>query len=208
MAIIQSILVGKGKGKIGNVVLSNLKGQTVAKQLNSSPSNPRSVAQTDNRVKMANAVSAWQFLSLFFAPAKGLRKPLESTYNAFVRMVKNGLPDILQASRAEAAAAALQLNLLFGNWFTIDSVEASEKGMLVAFATSGVTWAETYKVRILAMDITTGQQLVKEETLSQSAFTAGQIDVLFTTPYVVDFLAAYIYDSASSKITNVAAMGI
>ena len=40
MAIIQSILVGKGKGKIGNVVLSGLKGQTVAKQLNSSPFRP------------------------------------------------------------------------------------------------------------------------------------------------------------------------
>jgi hypothetical protein len=208
MAIIQSILVGKGKGKIGNVVLSNLKGQTVAKQLNSSPSNPRTVAQTDNRIKMANAVLAWQFLANFMSNAKGLRKPLESVYNAFVRMVKNGLPDVLQESRSEAAAAALRLNLLFGNWFTIDSVNASENGMLVSFSSAGVTWAETYKVRVIAMDISSGQQLVKEEPLSQSAFTAGEIDVLFTTPYVVDFLAAYIYDSASSKITNVAAMEI
>lgn len=57
-------------------MLSGLKGQTVAKQLNSSPTNPRTVEQTYNRVKMANAVLAWQFLAQFFSEAKALRKPL------------------------------------------------------------------------------------------------------------------------------------
>ena len=119
MAIIQSILVGKGKGKIGNVVLSNLKGQTVAKQLNSSPSNPRTVAQTANRVKMANAVLAWQFLSSFMSNAKGLRKPLESIYNAFVRTVVSDMSSVLAGSRALAAKNALGLNLFSGNWFKV-----------------------------------------------------------------------------------------
>ena len=104
MAIIQSILVGKGKGKIGNVVLSGLKGQTVAKQLNSSPSNPRTVAQTANRVKMSNAVLAWQYLATFMGFAKGLRKPLESVYNAFVRTVVNEMETVLSNSRASATS--------------------------------------------------------------------------------------------------------
>ena len=121
MAIIQSIWVGKGKGKIGNVVLSGLKGQTVAKQLNSSPSNPRTVAQTENRVKMANTVLAWQFLAIFMSYAKGLRKPLESVYNAFVRSVINRMMGSSTLSRAEAASLALSFQEFSGNWFPIVS---------------------------------------------------------------------------------------
>ena len=56
MAIIDSVLVGKGRGKIGNVVLQGIKGQTVAKQLNPAPANPRTTLQTDSR-------NQWQILS-------------------------------------------------------------------------------------------------------------------------------------------------
>ena len=44
MAIIDSVLVGKGRGKIGNVVLQGIKGQTISKQLNPAPANPRTIA--------------------------------------------------------------------------------------------------------------------------------------------------------------------
>ena len=205
MAIIQSILVGKGKGKIGNVVLSNLKGQTVAKQLNSSPSNPRTVAQTDNRVKMANAVLAWQFLSLFFASAKGLRKPLESIYNAFVRTVKNGLSDALYESRAQAGAAALNLNVFSGNWFAIGMLTTSVDRVSVMFSASGVQWAETFRIRVIGLSTATGQQSVVEVPVTQVEFAAGIVNVVGADVDVMDMAAAYIYDSASSKITNVLA---
>ena len=67
MAIIDSVLVGNGRGKIGSVVLQGIKGQTIAKQLNPAPANPRTAGQTDSRNQMANTVLAWQFLSVFFA---------------------------------------------------------------------------------------------------------------------------------------------
>lgn len=203
MAIIQSILVGKGKGKIGNVVLSNLKGQTVAKQLNSSPSNPRTVAQSDNRVKMANAVLAWQFLSLFFASAKGLRKPLESVYNAFVRIVKNGLSDTLYESRAQAGVAALRLNLFSGNWFTIDLLISSVDRLSVKFSASGVQWAETFTVRVICLSTVTGKQFVTEMPITETDFAAGTVALVGIEIEGMDMGAAYIYDSASSKITDV-----
>lgn len=205
MAIIQSILVGKGKGKIGNVVLSGLKGQTVAKQLNSSPSNPQTVAQTANRVKMANAVLAWQFLSLFFASAKGLRKPLESNYNAFIRTVKNGLSDSLYESRVLAAKAALQLKAFGGNWFTIDSLVPSSGSAMLIFSASNVPWSATYRVRVIEIINATGEQRVHEKPILESHFIAGEIDASVQSTAGVTFCAAYIYDSASSKITNVIA---
>ena len=141
MAIIQSILVGKGKGKIGNVVLSGLKGQTVAKQLNSSPSNPRTVAQTANRVKMANAVLAWQFLAQYFSYAKGLRKPLESIYNAFVRTIVSDMQTVLADSRVSAAIGALRVHKLLGNWFTIELNTIAGYAVSFRLNTSGVSWS-------------------------------------------------------------------
>lgn len=208
MAIIQSILVGKGKGKIGNVVLSGLKGQTVAKQLNSSPSNPRTVAQTANRVKMANAVLAWQFLAMFFSYAKGIRKPLESVYNAFVREVVKAMPEQLLASRSLAASDALRLNLFSGNWFTVVNTTVDAAELVATFNPSGVDWASSYRVVFLYFDNATGIQKVVERALTEAEFNAGEISHVTTDLAGVVMNSLYIYDSATSKITNVASVEI
>lgn len=202
MAIIQSILVGKGKGKIGNVVLSGLKGQTVAKQLNSSPSNPRTVAQTANRVKMANAVLAWQFLALFFSYAKGLRKPLESVYNAFVRTVVSDMGTTLAASRADAADNALGLELFSGNWFTIANISTGSAELKAEFNPSGLAWASSYRVVFMYFNSGTGVQKVVERALTETEFNAGEVSQATVDVTGVDTSVLYIYDSATSKITN------
>lgn len=49
MAIINSLVFGKAKNKIGNVVLFVTRGQTVARDYNAAPLNPRTSSQTDKR---------------------------------------------------------------------------------------------------------------------------------------------------------------
>ena len=49
MAVINSVLFGKAKNKIGNVVLFITKGRTVARFYNAAPFNPRTSLQTDKR---------------------------------------------------------------------------------------------------------------------------------------------------------------
>ena len=206
MAIIQSILVGKGKGKIGNVVLSGLKGQTVAKQLNSSPSNPRTVAQTANRVKMANAVLAWQFLSQYFNYAKGLRKPLESVYNAFVRGIISVMLSVLETSRANAAMSALRLSAFSGNWFTIQNDTVDRDVLVASFNPSGLVWAPSYRVVFMYFNVDSGLQKVIERALTEAEFNAGEVSQ--TTDDIADIHmnSLYIYDNATSKITNIASV--
>ena len=51
MAIINSLVFGKAKNKIGNVVLFITRGQTVARGYNAAPLNPRTPLQTDKRNK-------------------------------------------------------------------------------------------------------------------------------------------------------------
>lgn len=206
MAIIQSILVGKGKGKIGNVVLSGLKGQTVAKQLNSSPSNPRTVAQTSNRVKMANAVLAWQFLATFMGNAKGLRKPLESIYNAFVRSVVSEMDNVRAVSRSLAAKSALNLRLLAGNWFKVNILGVEAGVIMVSLTNSGVTWSDTMRISAIIFDTATDTQVVTDSPLLFENFNNGYVELTVSAGFAGGLAAAYIYDSASSKITNVAAL--
>lgn len=206
MAIIQSILVGKGKGKIGNVVLSGLKGQTVAKQLNSSPSNPRTVAQTENRVKMANAVLAWQFLAMFFNYAKGLRKPLESVYNAFVRTVVSDMETTLAASRANAASFALGLDSFSGNWFAIENETVSTSELVASFNPSGLAWANSYRVVFMYYSTGSGIQKVIERALTEAEFNAGEVSQSTVDVAGVEVTSLYIYDSATSKITNISSV--
>lgn len=203
MAIIQSILVGKGKGKIGNVVLSSLKGQTVAKQLNSSPSNPRTVAQTDNRIKMANAVLAWQFLANFMAYAKGIRKPLESTYNAFVRIVKGNMSNTLEASHMSAAASALTSGVFFGNWFGISVSKIIAGTATVVLSASGVSWAPSFRICVVALSLVDGKQTVIERAITEQEFNSGTLNIVSGMASTDILCAAYVYDSASTKITNI-----
>lgn len=203
MAIIQSILVGKGKGKIGNVVLSNLKGQTVAKQLNSNPSNPRTVAQTANRVKMANAVLAWQFLSDFMSNAKGLRKPLESVYNAFVRGVVNNMGSVLAGSRALAAKSALELEKFSGNWFKVSIIGVANGTITVSFSSAGAVWSPSLRACGIVFDSDTNSQTVVDRSIGEVEFNAGTFDLFCGNIALDDLAAVYLYDSASSKITNI-----
>lgn len=204
MAIIQSILVGKGKGKIGNVVLSDLKGQIVAKQLNSSPSNPRTVAQIANRVKMANAVLAWQFLAMFFSFAKGLRKPLESVYNAFVRTIVSEMQSDITVSRVSAAIHALSVQKFSGNWFTIGIAAGVGNAVDITFNAAGVLWSPSYRIAGIGIEVNSGEQKVIERALTEAEFNNGSVSFSAADLGAADALSAYIYDSTSSKITNIA----
>ena len=98
MAIINSIVIGKGKGKVGNVVLTTLKGQVIAKARNYSPYNPKSDAQVISRTKMSNALLAWKFLAGFLSMWVGVANATESIYNAFVSAAKNLMSNMISIS--------------------------------------------------------------------------------------------------------------
>ena len=66
MAIINSLVFGKAKNKVGNVVLFVTKGQTVARDYNAAPINPRTSLQTDKRNKYYTSKSVTQELYPFY----------------------------------------------------------------------------------------------------------------------------------------------
>lgn len=81
-----NILLGYGRGAVGDVVFSRVKGQQIAKARNRMPANPRTKTQMAQRSRFVSAVK-------FFANGNQAqfkfayedRKATESDYNAFMR---------------------------------------------------------------------------------------------------------------------------
>lgn len=85
-----SLFWGKGSGKLGEVVLSQLKGQQVSRAYQSKVANPRSTGQTNQRIRFANAVKFYkQATQALFKFAYEDKKKNESDYNAFMRKNAN-----------------------------------------------------------------------------------------------------------------------
>ena len=204
MAIFNSILIGKGKNKIGDIVLTTLKGQSIAKQINRSPANPRTVGQVSSRARMSNVVLAWQFLSLFLSYARYERKKLESTYNWFVRVVKSTMANTVFATAYEAAASLLALSG-FGNAKLVDITggTAGNPSVVVTFDTAGLPFIPDAKVVVANFDSTNKHVVIATQLLLEADWNAGTV----TVPALVTATAsafAYIYSDTHKKQSNVA----
>lgn len=83
MAIIDSVIMSRAKGSIGNVTLSTQKGRVIAKQKASIVSNPNTQAQQVQRGKVAKAVLAWQLVGGYVKSGITALLPFASEYNTF-----------------------------------------------------------------------------------------------------------------------------
>lgn len=108
MAIINSLLRGQLKGRIGNQWYAHArdaKGRPITRTgtINSNPTNPKTTAQMIRRAKFANSVKFYQRATAnFFKFAFQDKRPNESDYNAFMRHnVDNSL--ILPKNLVESA---------------------------------------------------------------------------------------------------------
>ena len=81
-----SLFFGNARGKLGQVVLSTLRGQQIARAYQPKVANPQTATQTNQRAKFANAVKFFkQARKNLFRFAYEDKKPRESYYNAFMR---------------------------------------------------------------------------------------------------------------------------
>lgn len=81
-----NIILGYLRGSIGDITFFRAKGQQLSRARNRAPANPRTVAQMDQRAKMACAVKFFsQVGSNFFKYAFEGKKETESYFNAFVK---------------------------------------------------------------------------------------------------------------------------
>jgi len=202
MSIINSIVTGKGRGKVGNAVLVTLKGQSIMKSLNTSPANPKTPLQTASRGKMANAVKAWQFLFIFLANITALRKSTESNYNAFVRLSKNMFGAVVQASGSESAGQLSELSLGSGNFVTATGCAFGSASTEISFSTGGLPFvAGSYAKAITWMD-PTGENHIVSKLITEAEWNAGLCNILGVVESL-SFFGSYIYNPSTSKCSNI-----
>lgn len=202
MAIINSVLTGKAKGKIGNIVLATVKGQTTAREYNPNPTYSDSAGQTLQRGRLRNAVLAWQFLNIFLQYAKPLAKSTESVYNAFIRLIVNALPEIAYNTRAEAGAQALAELLYAGNYVNIEAVTVDVSEVEVWFKTNYFPWSAGIKLIILSYDTATGYRFYKVVDIPLIEWNAGSL-IVDDAGFTGSSAAAYILSADGSKMSNI-----
>ena len=202
MAIINSVLTGKAKGKIGNIVLATVKGQTTAREYNPNPTYSDTAGQTLQRGRLRNAVLAWQFLNIFLQYAKPLAKSTESVYNAFIRLIVNALPEVAYHSRAEAGGQALAELQFVGNYVTVESPVVSGNEITVSFSTNYFPWSAGVKMYILTYDSVAGVRYFKAVAISEAQWTIGTV-VATDNSFISESAAAYIVSADGSKMSNI-----
>lgn len=92
MAIINSLVFGKAKNKVGNVVLFVTKGQTVARDYNAAPLNPRTSLQTDKRNKYYTSKRVSRELYPFYKDVNYPARKYNSVRNWFFVQVYPFMP--------------------------------------------------------------------------------------------------------------------
>lgn len=92
MAIINSLVFGKAKNKIGNVVLFIAKGQTVARDYNAAPLNPRTSLQTDKRNKYYTSKRVSRELYPFYKDVNYPARKYNSVRNWFFVQIYPFMP--------------------------------------------------------------------------------------------------------------------
>lgn len=202
MAIINSVLTGKAKGKIGNIVLATVKGQTTAREYNPNPTYSDSAGQTLQRGRLRNAVLAWQFLNVFLQYAKPLAKSTESVYNAFIRLIVNKLPEAVFATRAEAGAQALAELLYAGNYVTVSNIAAIQGDADITFNTNYFPWQSGIKLVFLSYDAVSGVRFVSVVSVTEAAWNAGMINVA-DDAILPSSASCYFLSADGSKMSNI-----
>ena len=104
MAVLKNLVMRGASQRLGGMVLYQLKGQTLARELAPAVSNPRTPAQMNNRVRLQNVVSVYRANRGWMAGAFENKKERESDYNAFVSA--NLSSSQVAFTKAQAAAGA------------------------------------------------------------------------------------------------------
>lgn len=85
-----SLFWSKASGKLGEVVLSQVKGQQISRAYQPKVANPRSTGQTVQRIRFSNAVKFYKHATqALFKFAYEDKRKNESDYNAFMRKNAN-----------------------------------------------------------------------------------------------------------------------
>lgn len=197
-----SLFWGKAAGKLGEVVLSTLKGQQISRAYQAKVANPATSTQTEQRAKFANAVKFYKRSQQnLFKFAFEDKKQTESDYNAFMR---HNVEQTMIANKASYSlsgypAIANRWMLSFGSLPSADM----HSGDVPSF-TLDVTSAEPKNVANLSQSLVSKYNLVEGDivTFITIISTANDIDSEPTTEPIWGIVQFVISTTDTTLITD------
>lgn len=121
MAVLKNLVMRGASQRLGGMVLYQLKGQTLARELAPAVSNPRTPAQMDNRIRLQNVVSVYRANRAWMKGAFENKKERESDYNAFVSVnLSSSQVAFTKAQAAAGAAVAAPYQITSGSLGSIE----------------------------------------------------------------------------------------
>lgn len=211
MAVLKNLVMRGASQRLGGMVLYQLKGQTLARELAPAVSNPRTPAQMDNRVRLQNVVSVYRANRAWMPGAFENKKERESDYNAFVSAnLSSSQVAFTKAQAAAGAAVAAPYQISSGSLGSIEqSVTDSVLETNLYLGNMDITPATTVSEFAAALiannnNIVQGMQLSLILNIQQVNQVTG-IPYIITRAYEVlidqfstDLLSAYMPDSILS----------
>ncbi len=204
MAIINSIAVGKGRGKLGNMVLSTTKGRCIAREYNPSVLNPKTPAQMAQRNRMQACVGLYQKIAPALEHAFINRNKKMSVYNAFVKANVAKMPDYeytgIEDIETNYSDVKIANGALGDTSFTWESGEA-----VINFSSCKTKLKVGDKVVLFYADMEGKNLQIIEDEITEANLETGVRSIDLDAPENGGFLGAYIYTadkkaSSTSKI--------
>lgn len=136
MAVINSLVFGKAKNKVGNVVLFVTKGQTVARGYNAAPLNPRTPLQTDKRNKYYSSKRVTQELYPFYKDVYYPVRKYNSVRNWFFVQVYPFMPVRRLVNLGFTLVRLAGKSFDYDNRMSINALDLVDNRIIVRFTCS------------------------------------------------------------------------
>jgi hypothetical protein len=180
MAVIESVVMGSAKNRLGEVVLTTVKGRTIARKYQANVHDAKTQKQINQRNRMANCIQLYKVLSSAVSVGFTNRGKLFSVYNAFV---SNNI-GIMAATRYDTVDGIIEDatgNIVISTG-SLGTPAVSYQGTVVQINFTDIK--EKFEVgdnvRLFGLNLSGNIALVSDIVLTQSNLTSGVLNVNFT----------------------------
>lgn len=202
MAVLKNLVMRGASQRLGGMVLYQLKGQTLARELAPAVSNPRTPAQMDNRVRLQNVVSVYRANRGWMKGAFENKKEKESDYNAFVSAnLSSSQVAFTKQQAAAGAAVAAPYQISSGSLGSIEQqISESELQTNIYLGTLTIDQATTVG-EFAAAVIANNNNIVQGMQLSL-ILNIQQVNQATGIPYIITRAYEVILDAASTELLS------
>lgn len=175
MAIVDSVVIGTGRNKVGEVTLSTVHGRCIARKYQPSVRNPKTQAQTNQRNKMTNALVAYEALHNAVINGFTGRGKYQSVYNAFVSSIIGVMPTVKYTNAMQVVLnSSKNVYITRGNLEYTRATKASNK-MVVDITDAAPYMSVGDRIRLVSLNVNGVLESNEEITLTAAMITAGTV---------------------------------